>query len=158
MKFSNGNEKLGDNCIVVSRPVGDTCPSSRNNQKGTAMKLEVGKRYVLRNGDVTGYLHECRDTLQWMTDQYKSWLTNGGHYNLGKEASAFDIVAEYVEQQPQQQILPTVKKVVERLWLVRSGSCGHGCSAYYEHWLGYDDQPAESGDWIRTDRTREREI
>lgn len=28
MKFAQGNEKLGDNCIVVSRPVGDTCPSS----------------------------------------------------------------------------------------------------------------------------------
>lgn len=28
MKFSIGNEKLGDNCLVVSRAVGDTCPSS----------------------------------------------------------------------------------------------------------------------------------
>ena len=28
MKFSNGNAKLGENCLVVSRPVGDTCPSS----------------------------------------------------------------------------------------------------------------------------------
>lgn len=26
MKFSNGNEKLGTNCYIVSRPVGDTCP------------------------------------------------------------------------------------------------------------------------------------
>jgi len=29
MKTANGNDKLGkENCIVVSRPVGDTCPSS----------------------------------------------------------------------------------------------------------------------------------
>ncbi len=28
MKFAKGNEKLGSNCLVVSRPVGDTCPSS----------------------------------------------------------------------------------------------------------------------------------
>lgn len=28
MKFSIGNAKLGDNCLVASRPVGDTCPSS----------------------------------------------------------------------------------------------------------------------------------
>lgn len=28
MKVANGNDKLGKNCIVVSRPVGDTCPSS----------------------------------------------------------------------------------------------------------------------------------
>ena len=28
MKFSEGNDKLGKNCFVVSRPVGDTCPSS----------------------------------------------------------------------------------------------------------------------------------
>lgn len=28
MKFANGNSKLGENCLVVSRPVGDTCPSS----------------------------------------------------------------------------------------------------------------------------------
>ena len=27
MKTANGNDKLGKNCIVVSRPVGDTCPS-----------------------------------------------------------------------------------------------------------------------------------
>lgn len=26
MKIANGNDKLGDNCSVVSRPVGDTCP------------------------------------------------------------------------------------------------------------------------------------
>lgn len=28
MKFADGNEKLGSNCIVVSRPVGDTCPTT----------------------------------------------------------------------------------------------------------------------------------
>lgn len=28
MKFSKGNAKLGTNCFVVSRAVGDTCPSS----------------------------------------------------------------------------------------------------------------------------------
>jgi hypothetical protein len=28
MKTAIGNDKLGKNCIVVSRPVGDTCPSS----------------------------------------------------------------------------------------------------------------------------------
>lgn len=28
MKFANGNEKLGKGCLVVSRPVGDTCPST----------------------------------------------------------------------------------------------------------------------------------
>ncbi len=28
MEFSQGNEKLGSGCFVVSRPVGDTCPSS----------------------------------------------------------------------------------------------------------------------------------
>lgn len=171
------------------------------------MKLEVGKRYVLRNGEVTGYLHECRDTLQWMTDQYKSWLTNGGHYNLGKEASAFDIVAEYVEPELQQplrwvencvpdkpgiwawqythcnsitnvsgiicesdlahaaskgvrycylgqipEILPPVKKVVERLWLLQ-----HGISTYTERWVSDDSRESLSGDWIRTDRTREVE-
>ena len=28
MQFSKGNEKLGDGCLVVSRAVGDTCPSA----------------------------------------------------------------------------------------------------------------------------------
>ena len=28
MKTANGNDKLGNGCIVVSRPVGDTCPST----------------------------------------------------------------------------------------------------------------------------------
>jgi hypothetical protein len=28
MKVANGNEKLGQGCLVVSRPVGDTCPST----------------------------------------------------------------------------------------------------------------------------------
>jgi hypothetical protein len=27
MKTADGNDKLGKGCIVVSRPVGDTCPS-----------------------------------------------------------------------------------------------------------------------------------
>lgn len=27
MKFAEGNDKLGKGCLVVSRPVGDTCPS-----------------------------------------------------------------------------------------------------------------------------------
>ena len=28
MKVANGNDKLGKGCVVVSRPVGDTCPST----------------------------------------------------------------------------------------------------------------------------------
>ena len=28
MKVANGNDKLGKGCLVVSRPVGDTCPST----------------------------------------------------------------------------------------------------------------------------------
>jgi len=28
MKVANGNDKLGKGCLVVSRPVGDTCPNS----------------------------------------------------------------------------------------------------------------------------------
>lgn len=28
MKYAEGNEKLGNGCLVVSRPVGDTCPST----------------------------------------------------------------------------------------------------------------------------------
>jgi hypothetical protein len=28
MKVANGNDKLGKGCLVVSRPVGDTCPTS----------------------------------------------------------------------------------------------------------------------------------
>ena len=28
MKTAEGNDKLGKNCIVVSRPVGKTCPPS----------------------------------------------------------------------------------------------------------------------------------
>lgn len=28
MKYSFGNDKLGNRCLVVSRPVGDTCPNS----------------------------------------------------------------------------------------------------------------------------------
>jgi hypothetical protein len=28
MKIADGNDKLGKGCVVVSRPVGDTCPSS----------------------------------------------------------------------------------------------------------------------------------
>lgn len=177
------------------------------------MKLEVGKRYVLRNGEVTGYLHECRDTLQWMTDQYKSWLTNGGHYNLGKEVSGYDIVAEYSEPDPSHdvqqplrwvenckpdkpgiwallfkgeisvhdvnesevksgylahetrcylgpipEILPPLKKVVQRLWLLKVRDItSSNCAEYSEHWLGCDEQPTESGEWIRTNRTREVE-
>lgn len=156
-------------------------------------------------GEVTGYLHECRDTLQWMTDQYKSWLTNGGHYNLSKEMSGHDIVAEYSEPQPQQplrwvenakpdkpgiwavkrddfehvylvdrgdlyslgtwcyigpmpEILPPMKKVVQRLWLERLSSStqdGTVKTVFAEHWIPDDGKNSLPAFWIATPETRE---
>lgn len=54
---------------------------------------------------------------------------------------------------PIPEILPPKKKVVQRLWLIRGGSCGEGFQAYQEHWLV--DDPVGDYHWIRTDETRE---
>lgn len=59
---------------------------------------------------------------------------------------------------PIPEILPPKKKVVQRLWLLKVRDIARSnCAEYSEHWLGYDEQPTEDGNWIRTDKTREVE-
>ena len=49
MKTAKGNDKLGkENCIVVSRPVGDTCPPSCE-FLGSRCYAEQLKKYIRRS-------------------------------------------------------------------------------------------------------------
>lgn len=60
------------------------------------MKLEVGKRYVLRNGSVTGPLEATglNDYPFLSTEpEVVSWTSDG--YELAHREGAFDIVSEY---------------------------------------------------------------
>lgn len=75
------------------------------------MKLEVGKRYVLRNGIVTGPLkHDGQDEISFpfydpnrrkiTTDNY--WRKDGSFSTSREPDSVFDIVSEYVEPEPKE--------------------------------------------------------
>lgn len=71
------------------------------------MKLEHGKRYVMRNGDITPPVCDMRrhgygagqPFCAHMNDIRRHWTESGFFWIAGDE-SAFDIVAEYVEPQP----------------------------------------------------------
>lgn len=64
------------------------------------MKLEIGKRYVRRDGFVTGPLENntSPDYPLWDDDHTRSYTPNGA-YLLG-ETNLEDIVAEYEEPAP----------------------------------------------------------
>lgn len=53
---------------------------------------------------------------------------------------------------PIPEILPPVKKVVERFWISRKESSD---GSYYGAWFAKEP---DTGSWIRTDETREREV
>lgn len=57
------------------------------------MKLEAGKRYVRRDGEVTDEMRKW--TEGWGTDGAYTWLIDGGHYLPSKTVSDMDIVSEY---------------------------------------------------------------
>ena len=175
------------------------------------MKLEVGKRYVMRNGETIGPLSEYgggefRFTARDNRGRRLSWRIDGSErIDFGEDE--FDIVAEYVEPQPQQplrwvenckpdkpgiwakqcgstvhiyhrqndsnpwskgtwcylgpipEILPPVKKVVERLWLEAMANGIEPQTVLYRmHWCVDDNAKAYPINWIRTDNTREREV
>ena len=126
------------------------------------MKLEVGKRYVPQPQQPLRWVENCKP------DKPGIWAYRG----LDGVAVA-DILTEkdIVGCSPQTrcylgpipEILPPVKKVVERLWMEHldavssTGSISPLTRATYEHhWLS-DDAKADPS-WIRTNRTREREI
>lgn len=173
------------------------------------MKLEVGKRYVLRNGEVTEPLEETSDPVHKFAARAKNIVkrtwTESGHWLDGSTDKDLDIVAEYVEPQPQQplrwvencvpdkpgiwaykngldetrvaffdaddiqtchlqqccylgpipEILPPKRKVVERLWI---DYCESHDSKVLFRWFAEGETIQPSGNWVRTDETREREI
>lgn len=70
-----------------------------------SIKLEVGKRYVLRNGEVVGPLSDYgsgdfRFTARNNSGQRLSWRIDGSERLDGRE-SCEDIVSEYIEPQPE---------------------------------------------------------
>lgn len=174
--------------------------------QGEEMKLEIGKRYVRRDGVVTDRIRGANCKTRWATDGQYTWLADGGHYLENKAESTMDIVSEYIEPKPDEpqqplrwvenckpdklgiwlwrqndgyvhchyvdnnrinetwkeatrcylgpipEILPPVKKVTERAWMEPRGG-----GLWEEHWCVDDNRKAYHPDWIRTDRTRERE-
>lgn len=60
------------------------------------LRLEVGKRYVQRNGRVTDPLRACLSGRYPFSDGYNSWTGEGGYCILVTN-SPLDIVAEYDE-------------------------------------------------------------
>lgn len=81
--------------------------------QGEAMKLEVGKRYVLRNGVIVGPLKEYGHGEFVFTDVHAkderglqlSWRLNGLE-RLDHHQSPCDIVSEYIEPKPDEPKQP----------------------------------------------------
>lgn len=70
----------------------------------SSIQLEVGKRYVLRNGVVTGELSYCYDDSAYPFRSYdidRCWTTTGREWYTVE--SPFDIVAEYQEPSAPQE-------------------------------------------------------
>lgn len=182
------------------------------------MQLEVGKRYVLRNGEVTGSLEHCESLRGWLKDSRRTWREDG-MWSSADATGAYDIVSEYsepssdpvndIEPQPEPQpkplrwventkpdkpgiwarlhgsiisvmalypdnwqsfddatrcylgpipeILPPMKKVVQRLWLEPIKRTAQNAMEFEEAWFVDGETIQPPGDWIRTDRTREVE-
>lgn len=74
------------------------------------MKLEHGKRYVMRNGEITPPVcdlrnHGCPTDDPYcfgvqVSDRSMRYWTNDGRWQVGDADHKWDIVAEYVEPQP----------------------------------------------------------
>lgn len=63
-----------------------------------SIKLEAGRRYVMRNGEVTGVLEDNINSVTYLfTDGRDSWTNYGGYWN--GRMTEWDIVAEYTEGQ-----------------------------------------------------------
>jgi len=58
---------------------------------------QVGKRYVMRNGDTTGFIRSTNSLHgEPFSDGWSSWKASGAYLVYG-ESSYLDLVAEYVE-------------------------------------------------------------
>lgn len=61
------------------------------------IEIQAGKRYVMRNGEITGYIKcdaECNHC--YWRDDTRNWQRNGARF-YDEEASIYDIIAEYTE-------------------------------------------------------------
>lgn len=97
------------------------------------MLLEVGKRYVARNGDVTGVLGSNEDerssyTLKDFSNERT--YTDDGRYAVSDLCHSFDLVSEYIEPSQviveQQATEPQGLLITQRsAWTVPSGTDKH---------------------------------
>lgn len=97
MKFANGNEKLGSRCIVVSRPVGDTCPSSCEFLDNGCYAQATEKRFPnARTAGLTNVITEKNKIRAMITHAKKSGLSIRWH-ERGDFGINDSIDMEYVE-------------------------------------------------------------
>lgn len=62
------------------------------------MKVEVGKRYVRRDGSISGVMEDCDGHDGYpFADQYESYTAGGKYYADSTKDHEFDLVSEYVE-------------------------------------------------------------
>lgn len=97
MKIAEGNDKLGKNCFVVSRPVGDTCPSScaflNNGCYAEATERQYNNARVAGFANVITERGRIRSMILEVIRKGKSirWHERGDWFNNG----VLDV--EYVE-------------------------------------------------------------
>ena len=107
--------------------------------------------YVRRNYDEKTEHHyeDHKETRAW--HPYVDTFVASGDWLQVSEEEAMARIGR-AKNEPVLKLTP-LKKVVERLWIKKLSP-----SVYAERWIGYDEQPTDAGDWILTNRTREREI
>lgn len=92
----------------------------------------------------------------WQTDQLTGVTLNmPGQFNNSLLLSNSFMRWCYLGPIP--EILPPKKKVVERLWLEPIKRTAQNAMEFEEAWLVDEETIQPTGDWIRTDRTREVE-
>lgn len=94
---------------------------------GCEMLLEVGKRYVARNGDITGVLgsnEDERSSYILMDFSNGRTYTDDGRYAVSDPYHRFDLVSEYIEPVAIDVAPPEVKPSAKSriVWVVPSGN------------------------------------
>lgn len=88
------------------------------------MKVEVGKRYVRRDGSISGVMEACDEHDGYpFADQYESYTAGGKYYADSTKDHEFDLVSEYVE--PGQVVVPTIPGL-EQYKVLRYGRATKG--------------------------------
>jgi hypothetical protein len=96
------------------------------------IEIQTGKRYVMRNGEITGVMTEKND-VEW-TDGELAWYIDGSYW-VTATSSQYDIVSEYTDQSKATETEREITRMVKSKGLDPAVWCwvsvdGYGVYAY----------------------------